>query len=144
MKRVKILGESFAVHVLPEWAPMGGITLFGHVFLKARLVDDDVLLRHEAIHVRDQRTWTILFWLTYLLLPIPGPFTLRGFWEWRAYRETIRATIDHQGSISDYQKGLIIAWLSGPLYWWAMPRSFARRLVEREVTRLTAMRKGNG
>lgn len=126
------------VHTLPEWYPAAAVTLGRHVFVKDSIKAGAryVVLRHELVHVEDQERWGLLWWLSYLLMPIPGPFTLRGWWEWRAYKATLWAWYDLQGHVTERQADLVVGWMSGPLYWWAMPRSLARWLVRRYVATL--------
>jgi hypothetical protein len=129
---------TFQLHILPEWFPAGGITQFGNVWLKSRHIgtpQGEVMLRHEAQHVRDQRKWHVLWYLSYIGLII-GFLSLRGFWEWRAYRITLLAEFEQKGYVSLYTQDLIVKWMSGSLYLWAMTPSYARKLVDREVIRL--------
>ncbi len=139
VKTVTVDGVTFKVRSMPSWLPMAAITLLGAVWIKEQYwatSHGHDILRHEAVHVRDQRKYHVLFWLTYILLPLPGPLTLRGFWEWRAYRVTLRALMERYGTLTSTDEATVTRHLSGPLYWWAVPRSLAARLVAREAQRL--------
>lgn len=139
MTRATVNGVTFRVGMLPAWMPMAGITLepFG-VFIskRAMLVDQGLdVLEHEAVHVADQRRWHIFFWLSYLGLGL-GFLSLRGFWEWRAYRATLASEFKRTGRVNATTKLFVARALSGPLYLWAMPFEHARELVEAEAARL--------
>lgn len=81
-----------------------------------------LILRHEAVHVRQFKRWT---WpgmtLIYLLLPLPmGLAAGRAWLEWEAYRETIIATWQLHGEsaargledhIADRFTGADYAWM---------------------------------
>lgn len=64
------------------------------------------VLRHEAVHVRDQARWGPLFFITYFLLPI-GP-SFRALWEARAYRETLRFIATQ----SPWQRDWAVEWVT--------------------------------
>lgn len=139
MTKATVNGVAFRVGTLPAWFPAGGITLepIG-VFIQKRemLIDQGLdVLAHEAVHVRDQRRWHVLWWLSYLGLGL-GFLSLRGFWEWRAYRATLASVFERTGRVDLTTKNFVVRALSGPLYLWAMSRGHARRLVEEEAKRL--------
>jgi hypothetical protein len=77
------------------WSKMGwgGITVYNTVYMNswdigtARGLET---LRHEMAHVRDQHKYGILFLLSYIFI-LPTVFTMRAFWEWRGYKETLRS-----------------------------------------------------
>jgi hypothetical protein len=95
------------------------------------------LLLHEAVHARDQRRFGLLFYVTYALLPLPVFLSFRAVWEWRAYRETLRAELESYGRISDETVEGIARQFSSRLYWWMLPiPAFTRWLVRRERRRL--------
>jgi hypothetical protein len=51
------------------------------------------VLKHEAAHMLDYSKWGILYELSYLLL-LPAVFTMRAYWEWHGYKETLRSVHD--------------------------------------------------
>jgi hypothetical protein len=131
------------VHRLWDWHPAGAITILDHVWLKGHFfandfeinIDGRTLLRHEAQHIRDQRTYHVLYWLSYVGLII-GPLSLRGLWEWRAYKITMKAWHERGIPLNTHNLDLLVGYLCAPMYLWAMTRSHARRLVYDEAQRL--------
>lgn len=99
------------VHSLPRWAPMGGITVGRHVWVKSF-----ALVPHELVHVRQQAEHPIWFWVSYLLLLPLGWNPWRTRWEAEAYA----VDVDY-GRLSVSQAA---ASLSGALYLW--PCTYAR------------------
>jgi hypothetical protein len=94
------------LHTLPAWAPMGGLTLGHHVFLKPSQ-QNAMGLGHELVHVRQQAAGPLWFWASYVLSP-----SWRLRWEAEAYAVQARA-----GCPIDGDQGLA-AYLSGPAYLW--------------------------
>lgn len=138
MVTMTVDGTRVRVGVLPDWMPMGGFACwpFG-VFIKARLMVGDydrAVLRHETQHIRDQKRWSVLFLLSYFILPI-GP-SFKAFWEWRAYKLTLLDEYERLGYVTLLTRRHVAEWLAGPLYGWAIPKSFATYLIDREAERL--------
>ena len=79
-----------------------------------------LILRHEAVHLRDARRWPLLFQLSYLLL-LPAGLTLRAWWEWRGYAETVRATVEIDGVVDDALLDHIADCFVGSDYLWMWP-----------------------
>lgn len=70
---------------------MGATTIWNTVYMDPVDIgkpSGTEILVHEIVHVRDQHRWGPLFFLTYFILPV-GP-SLKAFWEWRAYKESLR------------------------------------------------------
>lgn len=92
-----------------------------------------VTLRHEAIHLRQFRRYTLVgMALLYVLLPLPiGLAWFRARFEWEAYAETIRAAAEVWGPdvprAAAYRRHVIEQFV-GPSYGWMWP---FRRSVER-------------
>lgn len=108
-----------------------GVTFWNTIYVDPALIGNDrgaELLAHEIVHVRDQHRWNVLFFLSYLFLPIgPG---LRAIWEWRAYKETLRWIHEHMNEdypqeykdyIEDYYCQWVAHLFSGPNYLWMWP-----------------------
>lgn len=85
-----------------------------------------VTLRHEAVHLRQFRKFTMPgMALLYLLVPLPmGLAYFRAYFEKQAYAETIRAAAEVWGldtvrdaSYRDY----VIGQFTGPSYGWMWP-----------------------
>ncbi len=92
-----------------------------------------ITLRHERIHLRQRRRYTMpLFMLVYLLFPLPfGLAYGRARIEWEAYTETLRATLDLAGEDavkSAYLRARIVRQFTSAAYGWMWP---FRRSVER-------------
>jgi hypothetical protein len=101
------------VYVTPDWDERSEETRY-------------VTLRHEAIHLRQFRKYTLPgMALLYVLLPFPmGLSWFRAYFEKEAYAETIRAAAEVYGP--DYPRGTeyrraIIDQFVGPSYGWMWP-----------------------
>ena len=77
-------------------------------------------LRHEAVHVADMRRFPVFFQLSYALL-LPAGLTMRAFWEWRGYTETLRAHFEVHGAIDDALLDEIAERFTGPDYLYMLP-----------------------
>jgi len=91
--------------------------------------DDDrryVTLRHEAVHLRQFRTYTLPgMALLYVMLPLPmGLAYFRARFEMEAYAESIRAAAEVWGADhprSDAFRRHIVDQFTGPSYGWMWP-----------------------
>jgi hypothetical protein len=99
-----------------------------------------VTLRHEAIHLRQFRRYTLPgMAILYVLLPLPvGLAWFRAYFEKEAYAESIRAAAEVWGP--DYPRRThyrdhIIEQFVGPSYGWMWP---FRRTLERWYDRVLA------
>jgi hypothetical protein len=85
-----------------------------------------VTLRHEAVHLRQFRKWTLpVMAVLYILLPLPmGLAYARARFEWEAYAETIRAAAEVWGPAvprgAPYRDH-IVEQFTGPSYGWMWP-----------------------
>jgi hypothetical protein len=102
-----------------------------------------VTLRHEAIHLRQFRRYTLpVMALLYVLLPLPmGLAYFRARFEMEAYAESIRAAAELYGidyvQTPDY-RGRIVEQFVGPSYGWMWPfRSRVERWYDGVVASLT-------
>jgi hypothetical protein len=120
--------------------PASAVAIGSTVYLRRQLrdtPDGEDILRHEAQHVRDWRRFGPLLWLSYLLCLPAGP-SLRAFWEWRAYRVTLRAAFERHGRVDEAVRADVAAQFAhgAPYLWmWPFPRQ-VRRWVDRECRRL--------
>ncbi len=92
-----------------------------------------VTLRHEAIHLRQFRTWTRPgMALAYLLLPLPmGLAWCRAHFEKEAYAESVRAAAEVWGTAhvrGPAYRDYVIEQFTGASYGWMWP---FRRSLER-------------
>jgi hypothetical protein len=117
------------VYVTPDW--------------DERDADDRyVTMRHEAVHLRQFRRWTLPgMALFYILLPVPmGLAYFRMRFEREAYAETIRAAAEVWGR--EYAAGAelrerVIAAFTGPAYGWMWPfRSALNRWYDQTLQEL--------
>jgi hypothetical protein len=96
------------------------------------------LLRHEAVHLRDMRRFPLIFPFTYALL-LPAVFTMRAYWEARAYRESMKVEAEATGGIAAATIDALVRRFAGPeyLFMWAAPRAVRRHFerVAAEVLR---------
>lgn len=86
-------------------------------------------LKHERIHVLDYQKWGILFYLSYFFL-LPVVFTMRAYWEWRGYKEDLKAVHEqykdwwdkkYYDYITDYYCQWVAGQFSGPGYLFMFP-----------------------
>ena len=96
-------------------------------------VDKVITLRHERVHLRQRRRYTLPGMAAlYLLWPLPlGLAYGRARIEWEAYEETLRATHELKGAAAARAPGLrrhIVSQFTGPNYGWMWP---FRERVER-------------
>jgi hypothetical protein len=117
------------VYVTPDWDERDSDTRY-------------VTLRHEAIHLRQFRKYTLPgMALLYILLPLPmGLAWFRARFEKEAYAETIRAAAEVYGR--DYPRATayrsyIIDQFVGPSYGWMWPfRASLERWYDRVLATL--------
>jgi hypothetical protein len=96
-------------------------------------IDAVITLRHERIHLRQRRRYTLPgMTILYLLLPFPvGLAYGRARIEWEAYTETLRATLELRGEEALRSRAMrerIVSQFTGPAYGWMWP---FRRVIER-------------
>ncbi len=98
-------------------------------------------MRHEAVHLRQFRRWTLPgMAFLYLLVPLPvGLAYFRMRFERAAYEETIRCEASLYGL--DYVRGTlrdhVLEQFSGPSYGWMWPfRRSLERWYDAQVARL--------
>lgn len=100
---------------------------------RSSAVDKIITLRHERVHLRQRRRYTLPgLAFIYLLWPVPvGLAYGRARLEWEAYRETLVATYELRGGAALLDPGLrerIVRQFTGPAYGWMWP---FRKQVER-------------
>ena len=89
-------------------------------------IDAVITLRHERIHLRQRRRYTLPgMAVIYLLLPFPiGLAYGRARIEWEAYTETLRATLDLRGEAALHSAALrerIVSQFTSAAYGWMWP-----------------------
>lgn len=129
--QVRSFGDDILSTLIKKISPgAAAITLYNTIYMDKPLVGTQrgaEVLHHEIVHVRDQHRWSILFFLSYLLVLPIGP-SFKAFWEWRAYKEDLRWIHEHPVDNQDYQKYLedyYCQWVAeqfcSPLYLWMWP-----------------------
>jgi hypothetical protein len=113
-------------------------------------IDAVVTLRHERIHLRQRRRYTLVGMAAiYLLFPVPlGLAWGRARIEWEAYTETLRATLELRGEAAVRSPRLrerIVSQFTSPAYGWMWPferavgrwydEALEKMLAEREAER---------
>jgi hypothetical protein len=119
---------------LTEYQTTIGATIYVTPDWDARSVEERVVtLRHEAVHLRQFRRWTLPgMAVLYLLVPLPlGLAWCRARFEQEAYAETIRAAAEVWGPARPREpafRARILDQFTGPAYGWMWP---FRRNLER-------------
>ncbi len=109
-------------------------------------IDAVITLRHERIHLRQRRRYTMPgMTVLYLLLPFPiGLAYGRARIEWEAYTETLRATLELRGEDALRSRALrerIVSQFTGPAYGWMWPfRGAVERWYDEAIEQVTSER----
>jgi len=104
-----------------------------------------VTLRHEAVHLRQFRRWTLPgMALLYVLLPLPlGLAWFRARFEMEAYAESIRAAAEVWGPMHPRTPAFrerIISQFLGPSYGWMWPfRGALERWYDRVLAKVAPL-----
>lgn len=92
-----------------------------------------VTMRHEAIHLRQFRRWTLPgMALAYIFLPLPlGLAWFRAYFEREAYAETVRAASEVWGrayvATPQFRSTIVQQFISSSYGWmWPFPRAMER------------------
>jgi hypothetical protein len=105
-----------------------------------------VTLRHEAIHLRQFRRFTLpVMAVLYVLLPLPmGLAWFRAYFEKEAYAESVRAAAEVWGPSyprSDEYRAYIIGQFTGASYGWMWPfRAGLERWYDRVLATVEPVR----
>lgn len=110
----------YPIRKLWSWMPMGGITIFGSIFVKD--LNDWLTIGHEKVHERQQKAMGFKFWFLYIFWP-PS----RARLEAEAY--AIQALA---GCPIDGDNGLAAS-LSSFLYLFCCSRDKASKLIKEYV-----------
>lgn len=106
-------------------------TVFGKVYMPRDLIGTEIgadVLRHERVHLRQAAKWGILFYLSYILLPLPAVFTFRAYWEYIAYCESLRCESERYGVVYSESLHYFVDLFVGPAYLWMCPfRGFVEK-----------------
>lgn len=125
-----------AVYVPADWRKMSDISRI-------------ITLRHERVHMRQRRKYSmLLFSFLYLLCPLPGGLAyFRARFEMEAYEETIKSTVELYPNGAqlvlrrDAKKQMIENFI-GPGYFWMWPfRTRMERWYDAAVAKVLAGQK---
>jgi len=90
------------------------------------------ILRHEYVHMIDQKRWSIWFFLTYILLPLPLLISGRSYWELRGYAQNIIVRHEYGLETTDAHLSNIARFFIGSMYFFMFPfRSVVMKRLER-------------
>jgi hypothetical protein len=106
-------------------------TVMGNtVYMPKALIGTDsgyVILRHEAVHMRDFKKWWLLQPISYFILPA-GP-SFKAVWEFRAYKETLRVWHELGWRTDDAAIDWLVSQFTTRTYLWMWP--FKASLTQR-------------
>jgi len=108
-----------------------------------------ITLRHERVHMRQRRKYSmLLFSFLYLLFPLPGGLAyFRAKFEMEAFEETIKATVElypngAQLVLRPDARTQMIENFTGPGYFWMWPfRAHMERWYDAAVAKVLAGQK---
>lgn len=139
MKTLAVLVKPFC----PDFQQSFGTTIGKTVYYPSHWDDSTLyeVLRHERVHMRDSDKWGPLYYLTYVLLPLPFIISGRAYWEFRGYCETLKVLWEFHGKPVGTD-GLPVLWrrdldwvveqFTGPSYLFMLPMpKLLRRAFER-------------
>ncbi|MCK4594776.1 hypothetical protein KAU45_09765 [bacterium] len=135
-RAIDTLGRPFSLGL----TGFDAFTWAGTVYLAERMFGNRsgyLLLRHEAVHLTDQRRVGLVpFILSYLIL-LPFGVTSRALWEWRGYRETLRAYWERGSKLAGKRAGNVLREFAGKRYLFMWPfKGMVERWIGRELKRL--------
>lgn len=111
-------------------------TMFGKIWLPSESKEWSwrslyKIYRHEFIHLLDAQRYGILFSLSYLFL-LPSIFTMRSYWEMRAFKQSMLVEYELSGNISDtYLDWIEIQFTTSYYFWmWPFKKSVRNKLEE--------------
>lgn len=78
-----------------------------------------VVLRHEAIHMRDSKKWWLLQPISYFIPPA-GP-SFKAIWEFRGYMETLRVHHELGWNTDDNFIEWLVSQFTSSAYLWMWP-----------------------
>lgn len=90
------------------------------------------IIRHEMVHAKDQKRWSVFFYISYLLLPLPmGLAWFRWYWERKAYLESVLERPDFES------KNRRIEWIANSLggsdYLFTWPKPWIKKWFWKQV-----------
>jgi hypothetical protein len=98
------------------------VTLGRTIYMPAWLIGTRsgyMVLRHEAVHLRDLIRWGPLYVISYLAPPI-GP-SFKAYWEYRGYVESMRVYFEIYGEVPDKTVDFWVEQFTSSTYLWMFP-----------------------
>ena len=126
----------------PHFMELYVTVMFGKVYMPDNLIGTYTgyqILRHERVHLRDAKRWPVLFELSYLLFPLPFIITMRAYWEYRAYCESLIVQFETYGYVYQGTIDFIVTQFTSSYYLWMFPfpkylnKKFMQFLQERNI-----------
>lgn len=98
------------LYVTPGWEQMADL-------------DRAALLRHERVHLRQQRRYGMALYAFLYTLLLPAVFTFRARLEQEAYEESLRAQLEYwgPGSFTPELREWYLRCFTGSAYFWMRP-----------------------
>lgn len=117
-------------------------TVVGYtVYMPKWLIGNDsgyIVLRHEAVHMRDLKKWWILQTISYFIPPL-GP-SFKAVWEYRGYKETLRVMHELGYNIDDKTIDWLVSQFTTSAYLWMWPfKSSLTKKFKAELDRLNGV-----
>lgn len=127
----------------PDFMSAYVTVMFGRVYMPSYLIGSltgYMVLRHERVHLRDAARWPVLFELSYLLFPLPFFITMRAYWEYRAYCESLVTEAELFGYVRRDTIDFFVNQFTGSYYLWMFPfPDFLRRRFYRFLATMYIM-----
>lgn len=142
----KLMKFVYVVTLMRFWNPafMNAYitTMFGKVYMPRNLIGTLTgyeVLRHERVHLRDAARFPVLFELSYIFFPLPIVFTMRAYWEYRAYCESLLVESEMFDCVYKESIDFYVDQFTGKYYLWMCPfeslirKAFMKFLTDRNI-----------
>jgi hypothetical protein len=110
-------------------------TIGSTIYTPSREMLSPGLLQHELQHVSDSKRWPVLYELSYLFL-LPLGFTMRAFWERRAYRHSIKDCFGSRWNVEQVVEWLLPQFTSSQYLWMDLRKRSVEKWIREEWARL--------
>lgn len=110
-------------------------TIGSTIYTPSREMLSPGLLQHELQHISDSKRWPVIYELSYLFV-LPLGFTMRSFWERRAYRHSIKDCFASRWNVEQVIEWLLPQFTSSQYLWMDVRKSAVEKWVREEWARL--------